>query len=149
MSNVTIRQATLVDLDLVAPLFDAYRQFYRQVSDLNAARNFLRARFDHGESIVFIAQDSAEAVGFTQLYPMFSSVSLARVYLLNDLYVAASGRKQGVGTRLLNAAVEYARSLNAVRLMLSTEVSNSTAQAVYEAAGWQREKTFYYYNFQV
>ena len=78
MNSITIRQAVLADLDVVAGLFDGYRQFYDQVSDLQAARNFLQARFDHGQSVILLAESQGQAVGFTQLYPSFSSVSMAR-----------------------------------------------------------------------
>lgn len=147
---ITTRQATLIDVDTLAPLFDAYRQFYGRASDPNGARAFLRARFDHGDSVLFLAFDAGgEAVGFTQLYPSFSSTAMARIFVLNDLFVCASARQQGVGTRLLATATDHARSVGAVRLTLSTATSNATAQAVYEAAGWQRDAQFYVYNLAV
>ena len=88
MPDVLVRQAVLADLAVLAPLFDGYRQFYGRASDPAAAEAFLRARFDHGESVLFLAtDDSGRPLGFTQLYPSFSSVSLARVFILNDLFV--------------------------------------------------------------
>ncbi len=149
MSTISIRQATLADLDAVVPLFDAYRQFYGRASDVEAARTFLQARFQHGESIVLLARDGDAAVGFTQLYPSFSSVSLARIFVLNDLFIHPPARKRGVATELLAAAAEYARSQGAIRLTLSTATTNVAAQAVYEAAGWQRDAEFYVYHFTV
>lgn len=144
---ITTRQAVLADIDTLAPLFDAYRQFYGRTSDLSGAHAFLRERFDHGESVVFLAFDAGgQAVGFTQLYPSFSSTAMARIFVLNDLFVQASARQQGVGTRLLAAAADHARSIGAVRLTLSTATTNATAQAVYEAAGWQRDAQFCVYN---
>jgi GNAT superfamily N-acetyltransferase len=144
---ITVRQAVLADLDAIVPLFDGYRQFYGRASDLQGAREFLRARFEHGESVIFLAFDGGEAVGFTQLYPSFSSQWMARAYVLNDLFVAPQGRRKGVGTQLLSAATRFARELGAVRVSLATAVTNHTAQAVYEAAGWKRDEQFLVYHF--
>ncbi len=147
MNTLTVRQAVLADLDALVPLFDGYRQFYGQTSDEAAARAFLRARFEHGESFVFIAFDGDTLVGFTQLYPSFSSVSLARVFVLNDLFVQAHARRKGIASTLLSAATEFAKSLGAVRVSLSTAISNESAQAVYQAAGWKRDEQFLVYHF--
>jgi len=122
MSSITIRQAVLADLDAVTLLFDAYRQFYGQASDEAAAKIFLQARFEHGQSVVLLAESQGQAVGFTQLYPSFSSVSMARVLVLNDLFVAPTARRLGVGEALLTAAADHARQLDAVRLSLSALV---------------------------
>ena len=146
---VIVRQAALADLESLVPLFDSYRQFYERTSDLSAARDFLLARFNHGESALFIAHEDDMPVGFTQLYPSFSSVSLARVFVLNDLFVHECHRKKGVASKLISAATEFARSLGAVRLTLSTAVTNTTAQSVYQAAGWKRDEQFYVYHFPV
>lgn len=153
MPLITTRQATLADLDTIALLFDEYRQFYGRESDVCAARDFLRERFNHGESVIYLAskgKDGAEqAVGFTQLYPSFSSVSMARIFVLNDLYVQSSARQHGAGTRLLAAATDHARAVGAVRLTLSTATNNFTAQGVYAAAGWVRDEQFLVYNLAV
>ncbi len=136
----------LADLDAVVGLFDAYRQFYGQASDVVAARNFLKARFEHGQSVVLLAESQGQAVGFTQLYPSFSSVSMARVYVLNDLYVAPSARRTGVGERLLKAASDHALQMGAVRLSLNTDVDNMPAQALYESMGWTRDQKYHAYH---
>lgn len=146
MDNITVRQALLPDLDLLAPLFDGYRQFYGRTSDLQAARDFLLARFYHNESVLFLALDGDEALGFTQLYPSFSSVSLARTFILNDLFVHQRGRRKGVGSKLLAGAASFAKDLGAIRLTLSTAVTNQAAQACYEAAGWLRDDKFFVYH---
>ncbi len=146
MSAIHVRQAVLADLDAVADLFDHYRQFYSQASDLAAARAFLTARFEHGESTIFLAESEGQALGFTQLYPSFSSVSMARVFVLNDLYVAPTARRLGVGQALLNAAAVHARQLGAVRLSLTTAVDNVTAQSLYESTEWLRDEKFYTYH---
>lgn len=148
MPHILVRQASVEDLDTLAPLFDAYRQFYQQVADLAAARQFLLARFNHGESVLFLAHDGDTPVGFTQLYPAFSSVSMARTYILNDLFVSAGQRRSGVGRRLLEAATHYARLMGAVRVSLNTDIGNTTAQATYEALGWKRDQAYYAYHFR-
>lgn len=149
MSNTTVRQAVLSDIEALAPLFDGYRQFYGRASDLSAAREFLRARFNHGESVLFIAHESSAPVGFTQLYPSFSSVSLARVFVLNDLFVHEQARRKGVASKLMSAATDFAKSLGAVRVSLSTATSNETAQALYQSAGWKRDEQFFVYHFAI
>jgi ribosomal protein S18 acetylase RimI-like enzyme len=149
MSNITVRQAVLSDLELLVPLFDRYRQFYGRASNLSAARGFLLARFNHGESILFIAQEGNTPIGFTQLYPSFSSVSLARVFVLNDLFVHEQARRKGVASKLMSAATDFANSLGAVRVSLSTATSNKTAQALYQSAGWKRDEQFFVYHFTI
>jgi GNAT superfamily N-acetyltransferase len=143
----TIIRATVADIDDLAPLFDAYRVFYDQTSDLGLARSFLLKRLRAGESVMFIARDeSGSAVGFTQLYPSFSSGACARIFILNDLFVAPQARKRGVGQALLRAAANFGRSAGAIRLTLATAVENHTAQILYQAAGWRRSDAFLTYN---
>lgn len=144
-ASSTIRQATIEDLEALVPLFDGYRQFYRQPSNLEAAREFLGQRLRRRESTVFIAESGGQAVGFAQLFPTFSSVSLAPAFVLNDLFVLAEFRRFGVGQRLLEAAVAFCRSAGAVRVSLSTAVTNHAARALYEASGWQRQADFEVY----
>lgn len=148
-TSITVRQAVLSDLEALAPLFDGYRRFYGRPSDLNAATEFLLARFNHGESVVFIAIDGNKAVGFTQLYPSFSSVSLARIFVLNDLFVDEHARRKGIATKLITAAVDYASSLGAVRVSLSTTTTNEAAQRLYQSAGWKRDEQFFVYHFAI
>lgn len=142
MSALCVRQAVFADLPALAGLFDQYRQFQGRPGDVDAALAFLRARFDHGESVVFIAIDGSAAIGFTQLYPAYSSVALARVFVLNDLFVQASGRRRGAATRLLAAAEAYAWSLGAARLTLNVAADNAAGQQLYAARGWQRDEQF-------
>lgn len=149
MSNITVRQAVLSDIEALIQLFDSYRQFYGRPSDVPAVREFLLARFNHGESILFIAYESNTPVGFTQLYPSFSSVSLARVFVLNDLFVHEQARRKGVASKLIAAATEFAKSLGAVRMSLSTAITNQHAQALYQSTGWKRDEQFYVYHFAI
>lgn len=149
MPGITIRQATARDIDLVAPLFDAYRQFYGQVANVDLARNFLSERFVNSESIVLVAASDAAIVGFTQLYPSFSSTRVSRIYILNDLYVAPEHRRSGIGRLLLTGAATFARETGAVRLSLSTAHSNVPAQRLYESLGWVLDEKFRTYSLAV
>lgn len=147
MNTIAIRQAASGDLDILAPIFDAYRDFYGRPDEAGAARAFLRERLKRGESTVFIAYDSDRAAGFAQLYPCFSSVSLARTFILNDLFVLEQWRRRGLGARLLEAVIDHARAAGAVRVTLSTEVGNGSAQALYRAAGWAPDTQFTVFHY--
>ena len=146
MTNTLVCQASLADLDALAPLFDGYRQFYGRAADPVAARQFLLDRFNHGESVIFVARRAGVPVGFTQLYPSFSSVSMARIFILNDLFVTEAGRRNGVASALMSAAAEFATTVGAVRLMLSTAVTNHSAQSLYSAMGWTKDEQFFVYH---
>jgi ribosomal protein S18 acetylase RimI-like enzyme len=139
---ITVRVAMIEDVAVVAPLFDAYRQFYAQPPDLELARHFLEERLRGSESIIILAEQDRVPAGFAQLYPSFSSTRAARIYVLNDLYVAPSYRRSGVGRLLLQEAVRHAGRLGAVRLALSTAHSNLPAQGLYESLGWKLDEQF-------
>lgn len=135
----TVRRAGPDDLDLLAPLFDAYRRFYTGRDDAAVSRSFLGERLSRADSVLLLAAlDGIDGAGFTQLYPMFSSVRAARVWVLNDLFVPAPVRRRGVARALLDAAAQFARADGAARLELETNHDNLDAQALYEAAGWRR-----------
>jgi ribosomal protein S18 acetylase RimI-like enzyme len=142
--TVAIRHATESDLDAVAPLFDAYRQFYRQPSDIRRARDWLCERMQRGESMLLVAERDMAAVGFTQLYRMFSSVRTARLWILNDLFVAADARRLGVARALLDAAAHACKDDGAAGLMLETGRDNAAARALYRAAGWHEDASQWY-----
>jgi GNAT superfamily N-acetyltransferase len=129
-------QARIEHLEGVATLFNQYRAFYKQPSDLEAARVFMQERFQKNDSTVFVACDDDQMVGFTQLFPSFSSVSMKRVWILNDLFVQEAHRKKGVAKLLMGAAENFARETGAVRIILSTQVSNIAAQSLYESLGY-------------
>jgi ribosomal protein S18 acetylase RimI-like enzyme len=145
-SEVRLRRATPDDLDELAPLFDAYRQFYRHPPDAARSRAFLAERLGRGESVVFLAHRGPLAVGFVQLYPMFSSTTVRRLWVLNDLYVVPDARRQGVGALLLARAQELARASDADAVVLETAVDNP-AQRLYEALGWKRDRQFLHYEW--
>ncbi|PJK14577.1 GNAT family N-acetyltransferase [Lysobacteraceae bacterium NML07-0707] len=142
--KIQVRQAELEDVDALVPLFDAYRQFYDQPSDLPRARNWLRARIGNNESVVLMAEQGDTALGFAQLYPMYSSVQTARIWVLNDIYVPPEQRRNGIAKALLKAAVDYARADGASHLQLETGRRNEAARALYRASGWQEDDTQWY-----
>jgi GNAT superfamily N-acetyltransferase len=149
--TIEIARATLEDIPLIAPLFDAYRQFYQQATDIEKAQHFLAARFQENSSVIFLAfktdkEGTRHACGFTQLYPSFSSISLKPLWILNDLFVAPEARHSGIGKALLERAKDFATETQAKGLTLKTAINNHTAQALYEAAGWHRDEQFYSYN---
>ena len=142
--EIRIRQAEPDDLHELARLFDAYRQFYDQPSDVPGAREFLNERMEYRQSLVIVAEGEESLVGFAQLYPMFSSVRLAPIWILNDLYVDADVRRLGIGRLLLEASAAAARGAGAGRIVLETARENLAARALYEDAGWEEESTRWY-----
>lgn len=132
-------------LDALVPLFDDYRQFYDQKGDLEGARTFLEERLSLNESVVFMALHGDTPVGFTQLFPSFSSVSMQRLWILNDLYVRPAWRGRRVGERLLEAASELARASGAKGVQLETAIDNVSAQRLYERYGYKRDTEFHHY----
>lgn len=141
---ITIRKAVNQDLDLLTDLFDRYRIFYNQPSDIAAARHFLRQRIESNESVILVAEQANEIIGFAQLFPIFSSVRMKPCWLLNDLYVHAKARRQGIAAKLLAAAKEHGLQNNAGWLLLQTSADNYSAQSVYEKNGWKKITDFFY-----
>lgn len=140
-------QASLNELNETAALFDAYRQFYDQAADLSAATSFIEQRLMLEDSVIFLARNSSgEAIGFVQLYPSFSSVAMKRTWILNDLFVSANSRQQGVAKALLNHAEQFAEASAAQAIRLATAVSNSPAKALYEALGYEKMSAFDHYS---
>lgn len=141
-----ILRAQAKDVNLIAPLFDAYRQFYKAPSDIKASRQFIFERLTNHESVIFLAMDDVRALGFVQLYPLFASVALQSLWLLNDLYVDPSARKQGVGERLMKHAEQFAQETGSRGIFLRTATNNYPAQQLYEKCGWVRDDEFYRYD---
>jgi len=141
---ISIRKATKEDIEELTVLFDLYRIWYHQPSDIAAAKKFLLQRMEKEESIIFVAVQEKVLVGFTQLYPIFSSVSLLRTWLLNDLYVHASARKQGVAAQLLETARQHGLQTASKWLLLQTGNDNFAAQSVYEKNGWKKVPDYFY-----
>jgi ribosomal protein S18 acetylase RimI-like enzyme len=133
-------------LDLIAPLFDAYRVFYRQPSNLAQSRAFIAERIARDESVIFLAQDATgEALGFVQLFPTFSSIDAHRTWLLGDLFTTANARGRGVGTLLMNTARSFAVLSGGKGMVLETATDNFNAQRLYESLGYVRDSGYYTY----
>ncbi|MFX3635164.1 MAG: N-acetyltransferase family protein [Candidatus Pristimantibacillus sp.] len=145
--NVEIKQASMEDLKDLAEIFNHYRMFYGQDSDVEGAELFLFDRFVNRESIMFIARDivKKQIIGFTQLYPSFSSISMKRSIILNDLYVIESYRKQGIAQLLLDEAKKYMIWIKAKGLELSTALDNTQAKRLYEKNGYIKDDEYAHY----
>ncbi|MCM3109580.1 GNAT family N-acetyltransferase [Lederbergia lenta] len=144
-----IYQASIEDLDGVSNLFNLYRMFYQQPSDLEGAKTYIKKRIESKESVIFVAVDNPKYVGFTQLYPTFSSISMKRAWILNDLYVDTQARKQGVGELLLQKAKDYATETGAKSISLSTALDNLSAQRLYEKNGFMKDIQFHHYELSL
>jgi ribosomal protein S18 acetylase RimI-like enzyme len=147
MSTLRTRIATLADLDVIAPLFDAYRQFYEQAPNLALARSFIRDRLQNNESMILLASnEQQQVIGFCQLYPTFCSVEAKPIYSLYDLFVDPEARRSGAGKVLLQAAEKLAAERGKARMDLTTARTNKPAQNAYEALGWVRDEVFFAYS---
>ncbi|MBK5273269.1 MAG: GNAT family N-acetyltransferase [Bacteroidia bacterium] len=151
-----IKRINSSEIYLVIDLFDKYRIFYKQQSDMVLARDFIRMRLDNNESVIFVALisdiDKLIPVGFTQLYPKFSSVRAIKNWILNDLYVEEEFRKQGIGEKLIKAAIDFSKENKARFLELSTAIDNYTAQRLYEQIGFKKQmpdNEFYSYRISL
>lgn len=144
-----IYQATIEDLEDVSNLFNLYRMFYQQTSDIEGTKAYIKARIENQESVIFVAKEKQKYVGFTQLYPAFSSIAMKRAWILNDLYVDEKARKQGVGEMLLQKAKELAIETGANSISLSTASDNDAAQRLYDRNGYIQDSQFYHYELNL
>lgn len=146
--NISVIKVGINELDLVSGLFDKYRVFYKQPSNVLEGKKYLEKRIENKQSVIFLAVDSQTktALGFVQLYPSFSSVALKKIWILNDLYVDQPARQRGVAKRLMQKAKEHALETGAARLTLQTGIENNHAQHLYEKIGYKRDDENYYYD---
>lgn len=145
---MTIKQASIGDIDELAILFAQYRVFYQQSFDAEAAKQFLLERITNRESVILIAIDAGQIAGFTQLYPSFSSVSMRKIWILNDLFVSVDHRRKGIAQALINEVVEYCKKTGRKRVVLSTAYDNFNAQKLYEKLGFNGSD-FYNYELEI
>ena len=146
-----IVQATLEHLDLLTPMFIKYREFYGELPLPDSSRKFLENRLKRKESVIYLAlaDDEDRLLGYCQLYPSFSSLSLKRVWILNDIYVAEDARRQLVADRLLQTAKKMAKDTNAIRLRVATSQNNLAAQKTYESIGFREDTVFKNYTLEL
>lgn len=142
-------QACSEHLEEVSKMFDQYRVFYKSSSDIEIARKFIQERFKKGDSVIFVGNKNGRIVGFAQLYPSFSSVSMKRIWILNDLFVEQACRKKGIAKLLLSAVEDFARETEAIRIILATQTSNIAAQSLYESLGYCKDEEFYHYSLRL
>lgn len=141
INNLLIRRIDANEADLVAGLFNQYRIFYKQLSDIGMAKAYLEERLKNNESIIFLAFVEDKPIGFTQLYPKYSSAKLSKDWILNDLFVSFEQRKNGIGHALIKTAMNFAKEQGSSFLQLETGIDNYPAQSLYEAIGFERQES--------
>lgn len=149
MSEITFRQATIADLPKIVPIFDSYREYFKQQKDPVRVEQFLFDKFEHFESAIFIALVEDELVGFAQLYPVFSSLTLQRVWLLNDFFITEAYRGSGVGTQLFAKVKEFTHLTRSKGIELSVEHINEKAWTFWEKQGFKMDEEFRYYFYKL
>ncbi len=142
-----IRLATLHDLESLTLIFEKYRDFYKKQGDYEGAKSFLKERISNNESVIYIAEADGKTIGFTQLYPLFSSTRMKKLWLLNDLYVEEEYRQKGISIALIDKAKELCRETGACHLSLETSKTNMVGNNLYPKTDFQldTESNFYYW----
>ena len=144
--RMIVRRATLEDLHPLAVLFDEYRQFYGASSNINLSYQFLKQRFENQESVIFIHIKDDVFTGFILLYLVFSSVACSIYYILDDVYVTPTFRRQGSAKQLIDTAILFARHENALRISLETQKTNYQSHKLYEQMGFVKDDEFKIYH---
>ncbi|MEJ5148473.1 GNAT family N-acetyltransferase [Sphingobacterium sp. MYb388] len=144
---IKIHQANINDIEDLEVIFSLYLKFYKVESIRDDNITFLKERVQNNESVIFTAKKDDEIVGFTQLFPSFSSASLKKVYILNDLFVLENYRNQGIAKLLIHQVIEFAKENNCARVSLST-ARNNPAQFLYEKLGF-KESSFKFFNYNL
>jgi GNAT superfamily N-acetyltransferase len=140
-----IFEATSFDLKQLSRLFDEYRIFYGKESDINAAERFISERINNRDSVMYIAAEEDVLIGFVQLYPLFSSVRMKRLWLLNDLYVVTEHRRKGIAGELINKAKELCLETGAAGMLLETAKDNEAGNKLYPLTGFQLQSNNFYF----
>tara|TARA_B100000768_G_scaffold23418_1_gene21049 strand:- start:56 stop:502 length:447 start_codon:yes stop_codon:yes gene_type:complete len=147
--TVKLFKATIDDANIVGPIFDLYRIFYKQESNVKSAIQYIKSRLENKEAIIFFVKDKDRCIGFTQLYPTFDSVKLRKKIVLYDLFVCSDCRKKGVGKILMDAAKDYAQKNKFGSIELATNKDNIAGQTLYESLGYIRDQEFYSYDLEI
>jgi ribosomal protein S18 acetylase RimI-like enzyme len=147
MSEIVVETAGIEDVPAAALLFHHYRLFYNLVSNFDDCADFIRDRIANDDSTIFVAWMGPDnPVGFVQMYPLFSEVSLKKVWLVNDLYVEESARRKGVAELLMHQCAEFVREKGGSELTLATAPENVIAQALYRKLGYVKNDGFWVYS---
>ncbi len=145
-----IRKADSSDIEQLAILFDAYRVFYNKETDILSARSFLAEKMSNNDSVIFVAADTkSELSGFVQLYPLFSSTRMKRLWLLNDLFVKPDQRGKGISIALIEEAKNLCRVTESCGMMLETAKSNLIGNNLYQKTGFDLDFDHNYYSWDV
>lgn len=145
---IKIKKAGLGDLDQLSDLFDGYRKFYREESDLQMGRAFLQKRIENKESEIFVSvYESKILTGFVQLYPIFSSTRMKRLWLLNDLYVLSEYRGLGISVGLIQKAKELCVTTDSCGMILETARNNEIGNKLYHKTGFILDEEHNYYSW--
>lgn len=148
-NKLIIRQATIQDLTKIVPIFDCYREYFQQQRHPTKVESFLFEKFEHLESVIYIAEKYSEVIGFAQLYPTFSSLTLERVWLLNDFFISEEYRNSGVGKQLFEKVKEFTWLTNSKGIELSVEHINQKAWEFWERQGFKVDEEFRYYFYKL
>lgn len=143
-----IKKASLSDLSRILPLFHAYREFY-QHDRTPKAEDFLKERLSKNESVIFYAEDESGILGFTQLYPSFSSRGLGSTWILSDLFVKPEARRKKAAWKLIDESVKHAKETNAIMIGLATQISNTHAQELYMKYGFKKDNNFFHFHLRI
>ncbi|MFT3945601.1 MAG: GNAT family N-acetyltransferase [Agriterribacter sp.] len=142
---MNIIKATLKEKTNTAKLFAEYRLFYGQEYDIAAAETFISKRLVNDDSVIFLATDGTDYLGFVQLYPSFTSIGVQEIWILNDLFVSEQHRRKGVAEVLIKHVLQFSNTSKRKKVILSTAYSNSKAQQLYEKLGFKRTE---FYNYE-
>ena len=145
----SIRKANLQDLAQLSQLFDEYRTFYHKSSDRSAAQQFLSERLENNDSEIFVAEEGGQLVGFTQLYPLFSSTRMKRYWLLNDLYVNPNFRGKGFSKALIERAKQLCRESDSCGMYLETGKENIIGNQLYPSVGFKKYDEVNFYEWEI
>jgi ribosomal protein S18 acetylase RimI-like enzyme len=144
---MNIVQATIAHLAPTADLFNKYRMFYEQPSDLEGAKAFIHANIEDNRSQIFLLLDDASrAVAFSQLYPMQCSTAMRPIMYLSDLFVDLPARRHGYANALMQFLMKNFGEQAMHRLTLETAHTNLAGQALYESLGYEKDKVFITYH---
>ena len=149
MMKTNTRKATIDDLSQLAQLFDEYRMFYHKTSDFSAAQQFLSERLENNDSEIFVAEEGGQLVGFTQLYPLFSSTRMKRYWLLNDLYVNSNSRGKGYSKVLIEEAKVLCRTSDSCGMYLETGKENRIGNQLYPSVGFKKYDEVNFYEWEI
>jgi ribosomal protein S18 acetylase RimI-like enzyme len=151
-----IKRIYTTERHLVVDLFNKYRVYYNQPDGITLADNYIRERLEKGESVVFVALENINGkdipLGFTQLYPTYSSVRAVKNWILNDLFVEQQHRGKGIGGKLVHTAMQFAKENNARFVQLETGIDNYGAQRLYESIGFVKQEPdtdFFVYRVEI